>query len=262
MMQMDGEKMLKGKKILVMGVANQRSIAWAIAKACADAGAELAFSYQNERFKGKVEKLVEEEMPGSLLVPCDVTEDGEIEGLATTLKEKWGVLHGVVHSLAYAKTEELEGMFVNTSREGFLLAQNISAYSLTAVSNRLYPLMNEGGSIITLTFQGSERVIPNYNVMGVAKASLEASVRYLASDLGSNGIRVNAVSAGPIRTLSAKGVKDFNRLLEGVEEKTPLRRLAGAEEVAQTALFLISDLSSAVTGTILYADCGYNIMGV
>ncbi len=262
MMQMDGEKMLKGKKILVMGVANQRSIAWAIAKACAAEGAELAFSYQNERFKGKVEKLVEEEMPGSLLVPCDVSEDGEIESLAAALKEKWGILHGLVHSLAYAKTEELDGMFVDTSREGFLLAQSISAYSLTAVSNRLYPLMKEGGSIITLTFQGSERVVPNYNVMGVAKASLEASVRYLASDLGQMGIRVNAVSAGPIRTLSAKGVKDFNRLLEGVEEKTPLRRLAGADEVAGTAVFLLSGLSSAVTGTILYADCGYNIMGI
>jgi len=261
-MQMDVEKMLKGKKILVMGVANQRSIAWAIAKACAAAGAELAFSYQNQRFKGKVEKLVEEEMSGSLLVPCDVSEDGEIESLAATLKEKWGILHGVIHSLAYAKTEELDGMFVDTSREGFLLAQNISAYSLTAVSNRLYPLMKEGGSIITLTFQGSERVVPNYNVMGVAKASLEASVRYLASDLGQMGIRVNAVSAGPIRTLSAKGVKDFNRLLEGVEEKTPLRRLAGADEVAGTAIFLLSGLSSAVTGTVLYADCGYSIMGV
>jgi len=261
-MRMDVEKMLKGKKILVMGVANQRSIAWAIAKACAEAGAELAFSYQNQRFKGKVEKLVEEEMPGSLLVPCDVSEDGEIEGLAATLKEKWGTLHGVIHSLAYAKTEELDGMFVDTSREGFLLAQNISAYSLTAVSNRLYPLMKEGGSIITLTFQGSERVVPNYNVMGVAKASLEASVRYLASDLGQMGIRVNAISAGPIRTLSAKGVKDFNRLLEGVEEKTPMRRLAGADEVAGTAIFLLSGLSSAVTGTVLYADCGYNIMGI
>ncbi len=260
-MLMDNENMLSGKKILIMGVANQRSIAWAIAKAYASAGAELAFSYQNERFKGKVEKLVESEMPGSLLVPCDVTDDGDIENLASILQNKWGTLHGIVHSMAYAKKEELEGMFVNTSREGFLLAQNISAYSLTAVSKLLYPLMKEGGSIITLTFQGSERVVPNYNVMGVAKASLESSVRYLASDLGSMGIRVNAVSAGPIRTLSAKGVKDFNRLLEGVEEKTPLRRLAGAEEVADTALFLASDLSSALTGTILYADCGYHIMG-
>ncbi len=260
-MLMDNKNMLSGKKILIMGVANQRSIAWAIAKAYASAGAELAFSYQNGRFKGKVEKLVESEMPGSLLVPCDVTDDGDIENLASILQNKWGTLHGIVHSMAYAKKEELEGMFVNTSREGFLLAQNISAYSLTAVSKLLYPLMKEGGSIITLTFQGSERVVPNYNVMGVAKASLEASVRYLASDLGSMGIRVNAVSAGPIRTLSAKGVKNFNRLLEGVEEKTPLRRLAGVEEVADTALFLASDLSSALTGTILYADCGYHIMG-
>lgn len=260
-MKMNVDKMLSGKKFLIMGVANQRSIAWAIAKAFASAGAELAFSYQNERFKGKVEKLVEEEMPGSLLLPCDVTEDSAIDALASKLKEKWGILHGAVHSLAYAKKEELDGQYVNTSREGFLLAQNISAYSLTAVTSRLYPLMPKGGSIITLTFQGSERVVPNYNVMGVAKASLEASVRYLAADLGSMGIRVNAVSAGPIRTLSAKGVKDFNRLLEGVEDKTPLRRLADADEVAGTALFLASELSSAVTGTILYADCGYNIMG-
>lgn len=260
-MKMNVDQMLSGKKFLIMGVANQRSIAWAIAKTFASAGAELAFSYQNERFKGKVEKLVEEEMPGSLLLPCDVTEDSAIDTLASNLKEKWGILHGVVHSLAYAKKEELDGKYVNTSREGFLLAQNISAYSLTAVTKRLYPLMKKGGSIITLTFQGSERVVPNYNVMGVAKASLEASVRYLAADLGSMGIRVNAVSAGPIRTLSAKGVKDFNRLLEGVEEKTPLRRLADADEVAGTALFLASELSSSVTGTILYADCGYNIMG-
>ncbi len=261
LMQMNLEKMLAGKKILIMGVANQRSIAWAIAKAYASAGADLAFSYQNERFKGKVERLVENEIPGSLLIPCDVAEDGDLENLSAVLQDQWGVLHGIVHSLAYARKEELDGMFVNTSREGFLLAQNISAYSLTAVSKRLYPLMKKGGSIITLTFQGSERVVPNYNVMGVAKAALEASVRYLASDLGSMGIRVNAVSAGPIRTISAKGVKDFNRLLEGVEEKTPLRRLAGANEVADTALFLASDLSSAVTGTVLFADCGYHIMG-
>lgn len=259
---MAAENLLTGKKILIMGVANQRSIAWAIAKHFSAAGAELAFSYQNERFKGKVEKLVESEMPGSLMVPCDVSEDSQMEQMTATLQQKWGLLHGVVHSLAFAKREELEGLFVHTSREGFLMAHNISAYSLTAVSRHLYPLMTEGGSIITLTFQGSERVVPNYNVMGVAKASLEASVRYLASDLGLIGIRVNAVSAGPIRTVSAKGVKDFNRLVEGVKEKTPLRRLADAGEVADAALFLASDLSRAVTGTVLYADCGYHIMGI
>jgi len=256
-----GKGLLAGKKILIMGVANQRSIAWAIAKEYSAAGAELAFSYQNERFKDKVEKLVEKEMPGSILLPCDVSSDEEIENMAAMLREKWGVLHGVVHSLAHAKREELDGKYVHTSREGFLMAHEVSAYSLPAVAEKLHPLMSEGGSIVTLTFQGSERVIPNYNVMGVAKASLEASVRYLASDLGAEGIRVNAVSAGPIRTLSAKGVKNFNGLLDGMEERTPLKRLPGADEVAKAALFLSSDLASAVTGEVLYADGGFNIMG-
>ena len=252
---------LSGKKIVVMGVANKRSIAWAIARTFHKAGAELAFTYQNERFKDKVEKLVGKEMPGSLLLPCDVSEDTELDNLAAELKSRWGSIHGVVHSLAYAKKEELDGLFADTSREGFLLAQNVSAYSLVAVTQRLYPLMEEGGTIITLTFQGSQRVVPNYNVMGVAKASLEASVRYLASDLGPQGIRVNAISAGPIKTLSAKGVRDFNRLLDGIEEKTPLRRLATAEDVADAALYLAADMSKAVTGTIHYVDCGYHIMG-
>ncbi len=253
--------MLSGKKIVVMGVANKRSIAWAIARAFHGAGAELIFTYQNGRFKDKVEKLVEEDMPGSLLLPCDVSEDAELDNLAAELKSRCGRVHGVVHSIAYAKKEELDGLFADTSRDGFLLAHNVSAYSLVAVTQRLYPVMDEGGSIITLTFQGSQRVVPNYNVMGVAKASLEASVRYLAADLGPYGIRVNAISAGPIKTLSAKGVKNFNRLLDGIEEKTPLRRLATAEDVAETALYLAADMSSAVTGTIHYVDCGYHIMG-
>ncbi len=258
---MNTEKLLEGKKILIMGVANQRSIAWAIAKAYAAAGAELAFTYQDDRFRDKVARLVEKEMPGSLLLPCDVSKDSDIEAVVRSLQEEWGVLHGAVHSLAYAKKEELEGMFAHTSRDGFLMAHEISAYSLVAASKYLYPLMSEGGSILTLTFQGSERVVTNYNVMGVAKASLEASVRYLASDLGPLGIRVNAVSAGPIKTLSAKGVKDFNRLLTGVEERTPLRRLADADDVACTAVFLASDLSCAVTGSVIHTDCGYHIMG-
>ncbi len=253
-------KMLRGKNIVVMGVANKRSIAWAIAKALSTAGAKLAFTYQDERFKDKVKRLVDKEMPGSLLLPCNVAEDGELDNLAARLKDEWGVVHSLVHSLAYAKKEELDGLYADTSREGFLLAHNISAYSLVAAAQRLYPLMSEGGTIITLTFQGSQRVVPNYNVMGVAKASLEASVRYLASDLGPQKIRVNAISAGPIKTLSAKGVKDFNRLLEGVAERTPLRSLATADDVAATALFLASDLSRAITGTVLYADCGYHIM--
>ncbi len=253
-------KMLQGKNIVVMGVANKRSIAWAIAQALNNAGANLAFTYQDERFKGKVERLVNENMPGALMAPCNVAEDAELDDLAKRLKQEWGTLHGVVHSLAYAKKEELDGLFVDTSREGFHLAHDISSYSLTAAARRLYPLMSEGGSIITLTFQGSERVVPNYNIMGVAKASLEASVRYLAADLGPHEIRVNAISAGPIKTLSAKGVKDFNRLLDGVEERTPLRRLATADDVAAAALFLAADMSRAITGTVIYADCGYHIM--
>lgn len=252
---------LKGKNILIMGVANRRSIAWAIARAAHDAGANLAFSYQDERFKDKVGKLVEREMPGSLLLPCNVALDQEIENMADLLKNKWGKLNGIVHSLAYARKEELAGLYAETSREGFLLAHNISSYSLTAVANKLYPLMSEGGSIITLTFQGSQRVVPNYNVMGVAKASLEASVRYLASDLGAKGIRVNAVSAGPIRTVSAKGVKDFSSFLKEVEEKSPLGKLVSADEVAGVTLFLLGEQSTAVTGTVIYADCGYHIMG-
>lgn len=259
---MERSALLEAKNVLIMGVANQRSIAWAIAKVMHSAGAKLAFTYQNERLKDKVAKLVEAEVPGSLILPCDVSADDQIENLAAELKKEWGVLHGVVHSLAFAKHEELSGMYANTSREGFLLAQNISAYSLVAVARNLYPLMSDGGSMITLTYNGSQRVVPNYNVMGVAKASLEASVRYLASDLGPFGIRVNAISAGPIRTISAKGVKDFNRLLEGVEEKTPLRRLASAEDVAGAALFLASDLSNAVTGTIIYVDSGQHMMSV
>lgn len=254
--------LLEGKKILIMGVANRRSIAWAIAQSFFSAGAKLAFSFQGERFRDKVAGLVADEMGDPFLLPCDVADDTEIDRLAEILKNEWGMLHGIVHSLAFAKTEELDGLFVNTSREGYHLAHDISAYSLAAVTRRLYPLMTAGGSIITLTFQGSQRVVPNYNVMGVAKASLEATVRYLASDLGPLGIRVNAVSAGPIRTVSAKGVRDFNRLLNGMEDKTPLRRLASAADVAGTALFLASDLSAAVTGDVLYADCGYHIMGV
>ncbi|MBW6462646.1 MAG: enoyl-ACP reductase [Bacillota bacterium] len=256
------EQLLEGKNVLVMGVANKRSIAWAIAVSLKKAGANLAFTYQSERFKDKVGKMAEDLEPGAPLIQCDVGNDAEIDELAKFLGNNWTRLDGLVHSLAFAKKEELTGMFVHTSREGFLLAQEISAYSLVAVTKRLYPMFSEGGSIITLTFMGSQRVVTNYNVMGVAKASLEASVRYLANDLGPLGIRVNAVSAGPIRTVSAKGVSDFNRMLDGMEQKNPLRRLVPAEEVAGSALFLLSDLSTAVTGNVIFADGGYHIMGV
>jgi len=253
--------LLSGKNIVVMGVANDRSIAWAIARSLRGQGANLAFTYESERVEERVRRLTET-MPGSLVLPCNVANDEDIDRLADALRESFGVLHGVVHSIAFAKTEELEGMYVNTSRAGFALAHDISVYSLTAVAQKLYPLMTEGGSIMTMTYLGAERAMPNYNVMGVAKAALEASVRYLAADLGPYNIRVNAISAGPIRTLAAKGIKDFNSILRQVEEKAPLRRTTDAEEVGDTAMFLMSHLSRGITGEVIYVDNGYHIVGV
>lgn len=258
-MKMSG--MLTGKNILVMGVANERSIAWAIAKALSEQGARLAFTYESERVEERVRKLADT-IPDSLVLPCNVTVDGEIDALTQALREQFGVLHGYVHSIAFAKGEELEGQFVNTSRDGYALAQDISVYSLVAVAQRVYPLMTEGGSIVTMTYLGAERAIRNYNVMGVAKAALEASVRYLANDLGPHNIRVNAISAGPIRTLAAKGIKDFNSILKLVEERAPLRRATEAAEVGDTAMFLISQLSRGITGETIYVDSGYNIVGI
>lgn len=252
--------LLSGKNIVVMGVANDRSIAWAIAQSLAAQGARLAFTYESDRVEGRVRKLADT-IPGSLLVPCNVTVDEDIDKLAETLSAEFGVLHGLVHSIAFAKAEDLSGEFVDTSREGFALAHDISAYSLVAVSQRLSKLMTEGGSIMTMTYMGSERVMRNYNVMGVAKAALEASVRYLANDLGPRNIRVNAVSAGPIRTLAAKGISDFNSILKQVEEKAPLRRTTDTAEVGDTAMFLISHLSRGITGEVIYVDGGYNIVG-
>ncbi|QYR24351.1 enoyl-ACP reductase FabI [Paenibacillus sp. sptzw28] len=253
--------LLTGKNVLVMGVANDRSIAWAIAQSLAAQGARLAFTYESDRVEERVRKLADT-IPGSVILPCNVTVDEEIESLAAQLKEHFGVLHGLVHSIAFAKTDELEGMFVDTSRAGFTLAHDISAYSLTAVAQRVYPLMTEGGSIMTMTYLGAERALRNYNVMGVAKAALEASVRYLATDLGQFNVRVNAISAGPIRTLAAKGIKDFNSILRQVEEKAPLRRTTEAAEVGDTAMFLMSHLSRGITGEVIYVDNGYNIVGV
>ncbi|WP_435923919.1 enoyl-ACP reductase FabI [Paenibacillus sp. DYY-L-2] len=252
--------LLAGKNIIVMGVANDRSIAWAIAQSLAAQGARLAFTYESERVEGRVRKLAET-IPNSLLVPCNVTVDEEIDKLADTLRSEFGVLHGLVHSIAFAKAEDLAGEFLDTSREGFALAHDISAYSLVAVSQRLAPLMTEGGSIMTMTYMGSERVMRNYNVMGVAKAALESSVRYLANDLGPKNIRVNAISAGPIRTLAAKGISDFNSILKQVEEKAPLRRTTETAEVGDTAMFLLSHLSRGITGEVIYVDGGYNIVG-
>ncbi|MNN26169.1 Enoyl-[acyl-carrier-protein] reductase [NADH] FabI [compost metagenome] len=253
-------ELLAGKNIIVMGVANDRSIAWAIAQSLAEQGARLAFTYESERVEGRVRKLAET-IPNSITLPCNVTVDEEIDKLADTLKNEFGVLHGIVHSIAFAKAEDLAGDFVATSREGFALANDISVYSLVAVSQRLAPLMTEGGSIMTMTYMGAERVMRNYNVMGVAKAALESSVRYLANDLGPKAIRVNAISAGPIRTLAAKGISDFNSILKQVEEKAPLRKTTETAEVGDTAMFLLSHLSRGITGEVIYVDGGYNIVG-
>ena len=252
--------LLKDKTILVMGVANKWSIAWAIAEACHRAGARLAFTYQGERSLESLKKLTDD-IPEAVLIPCDVTKDAEIEEAFNLLKEQFGVLHGVVHSIAHAKKEELDGLYLNTSREGYGMAQDISAYSLVAVTRFARPLMAEGGSIVTLTYLGGERVVKNYNVMGVAKAALDASVRYLAADLGRENIRVNAISAGPIKTLAAKGVKDFTTMLKEFEQKSPMGRLVETEEVANTAVFLCSNMSSGITGEVIHVDCGYCILG-
>ncbi|QQE75671.1 enoyl-ACP reductase FabI [Brevibacillus composti] len=253
--------LLEGKNIVIMGVANHRSIAWGIAQSLSKAGANLIFTYQGERLRDNVAKLTEELERESLLINCDVTKDEEVEAAFAEIKEKVGVIHGLAHCIAFAKTEELEGEFVNTSRDGYALAQDISAYSLVAVARAARPLMTEGASIVTMTYLGGERVVPNYNVMGVAKAALDASVRYLASDLGKENIRVNAISAGPIRTLAAKGIRNFNSVLKEIEERAPLRRTIDQSEVGDTALFLMSHLSRGITGEIIHVDAGYSIMG-
>ncbi len=253
-------KLLENKNILIMGVANKWSIAWGIAQSCLKAGANLIFTYQGERLGDSVRQLTAD-IPNVSLYPCDVTVDEDIAGLFDQIGQKYGVLHGIVHSIAFAKREELEGHYYDTSREGYLLAQNISAYSLAAVAKYARPLMTEGGSIVTLTYLGGERVVPNYNVMGVAKAALEASVRYLAMDLGPENIRVNSVSSGPIKTASAKGIKDFNTFLKTFEERAPLRKLTSQEEVGDTAVFLLSDLSRGITGENIHVDSGYHILG-
>lgn len=252
---------LKGKNIVVMGVANKRSIAWGIARSLHEAGAKLIFTYAGERFEKPVQELVDTlEGQEALLLPCDVTSDEDIAKCFASIKEQVGVIHGVAHCIAFANKEELQGEYMNTTRDGFLLAHNISSYSLTAVVKEAHPLMTEGGSIVTLTYLGGERVVTHYNVMGVAKASLEASVKYLANDLGVKGIRVNSISAGPIRTLSAKGISDFNLILKEIEESAPLRRATTQEEVGDTALFLFSDLSRGITGENLHVDSGFHIL--
>lgn len=252
--------LLKGRVAVILGLANKWSIAYAIASAFHREGAELMLSYLSEREKKQVESFATEWNVASIF-PCDVTKDEDLENLGAQVRGINRPIHSVVHSLAFAKHEELGNPFVETSREGFLLAQNVSAFSLVGVARALSPLMTEGGSITTLTYIGSTRVVPNYNVMGVAKASLEASVRYLASDLGSKNIRVNAISAGPIKTVSARGVKDFSSILEVVQQRSPLRRNTDPNEVGDAAVFLASDLGRGVTGNILFVDSGMSVMG-
>lgn len=254
--------LLNNKKGIIFGVANERSIAWAIAQALHKEGAELAFTYVGEALKERVMPLAQG-IGSKLILPCDVAKDNEIDAVFNKVKEAWGGLDILVHSVAFANKDELKGMYADTSREGFRLAMDVSAYSLVALAKRAYPLMDgRSGSIVTLTYYGSEKVIPNYNVMGVAKAALEASVKYLAADLGQKGIRVNAISAGPVKTLAAMGIAGFRDILGIVEQKAPLKRNITTEDVANTALYLLSGLSSGVTGEIIYVDAGYNIVGM
>lgn len=252
--------MLEGRTAVVFGVANRRSIAWAIAQSLQQAGARLAITYQNERLAAEASDLVQS-LPNAEGFQCDVSHDAEVERLFAQLKERYGKIDVLVHSIAFAPADELKRPFVQTSREGFRIAHDVSVYSLIALARGAAPLMTEGGSIITMTYYGAEKVVPNYNVMGVAKAALEATVRYLAYDLGKQKVRVNAISAGPIKTLAARGISGFGDMLKGHVERAPLGRNVEAAEVGKTALFLASDLSTGVTGETLYVDCGYNIMG-
>ncbi len=256
-----GKGLMAGKRGLIMGVANKRSIAYGIAKAVSDAGGEIALSYQGEVLKRRVEPLAEE-LGCEVLVECDVTDDAAIDKTFDVLRQKWGKIDFIVHAIGFSNKEELEGRYVNTSAENFALTMNISVYSFTAIARRAEALMSDGGSLLTLTYNGSQKVIPNYNVMGVAKAALEASVRYLAADLGPSSIRVNSISAGAIKTLAAAGIADFRTMLNYQEATAPLRRNVSAGEVGNAALYLLSDLSSGVTGELHYVDGGYNIMGM
>ncbi|HEV2960783.1 MAG TPA: enoyl-ACP reductase [Candidatus Angelobacter sp.] len=251
---------MQGRNAVVFGVANKRSIAWAIAQRLSEAGARLAITYQNERLKQEAHELITA-LPGAEAFQCDVSHDCEIEKLYRELKERYERIDTIVHSIAFAPSEEMKGDFLDTSREGFRIAHDVSVYSLIAVSRAAAPLMTNGGSIITLTYFGAEKVMPSYNVMGVAKAALEATVRYLAYGLGPRNIRVNAISAGPIKTLAARGVAGFSQMHKAHAERSPMKRNVDVKEVGDAGLFLASDLSTAITGETLYVDCGYNIMG-
>ncbi len=254
---------LDGKRALIVGLASNRSIAWGIAQAMQREGAELAFTYQNEKLKPRVEKMADE-CGSKLTFPCDVSSDDEIANVFTSLKDSWDSLDIIIHSVAFAPREELEGEYIDsTTREGFRMAHEISSYSFTALAKAGRPMMQgRNGALLTLSYLGAERVLPNYNVMGLAKASLEANVRYMAANLGPEGIRVNGISAGPIRTLAAAGIKNFKRMLDYNEQNTPLRRNVTIEEVGNVAAFMCSDLASGITGEITYVDAGYSITGM
>ena len=253
--------LLKDKKCLIFGVANNRSIAYGIASCFKEQGARLAFSYAGEAIHKRVEPI-SEELGGEFIFPCDVTSDEDIAAAAALVKEKWGSVDVLVHSVAFANREDLTKRFIETSRSGIATALNISAYSLTALCHAFEPMLNPGASVLTMTYYGAQKIITNYNVMGVAKAALEASVRYLSVDLGAKGVRINAISAGPIKTLASSGISDFKLIFNHIEEHAPLRRNVTTEDVGKAAVFLASDLGSAVTGEVMFVDCGYNNMGI
>jgi enoyl-[acyl-carrier protein] reductase I len=255
-------KPLEGKVGVIFGVASKRSIAWAIAQAWHEAGAKLIFNYQVDRLKANVEDLASSLGGETLVAPCDVSKDEEIDSFFNFVKEKTGKVDLLLHSIAFAPKESLEGTFVSTTREAFLTAHDVSAYSLVALSRAVEPLMTNGGSIMTMTYYGAEKVIPNYNVMGVAKASLEACVRYLAWDLGEKKIRVNAISAGPMNTLAARGIAGFTKMLDHCKSRAPLKRNVEPSELGATGLFLATDGSASITGQTIYVDCGYSVIGM
>ena len=255
------EGLMRGKRGLIMGVANDRSIAWGVAQVLDEAGAELAFTYQGDVFKKRVAPLVEPLKPAAL-IDCDVSDQASIDAAFAQLGKMWDQLDFVVHAIGFSDKEQLKGRYVDTTPDNFRMTLDISCYSFTAVAQRAEKMMKNGGTLLTLTYYGSEKVMPHYNVMGVAKAALEASVRYMAEDLGKRGIRVNAISAGPIKTLAASGIGDFRYILKWNELNAPLRRTVTIEEVGHAALYMVSDLGRAVTGEVLHVDCGYHIVGM
>ena len=254
-------QLMAGKRGLIMGLANDKSIAWGIARACADAGAELAFSYQGEALKKRVDPLAGQ-LGSDIVLPCDVSDEASVDSLFSALKDRWDSLDFVVHAIGFSDKNELRGRYVDTSKDNFAMTMDISVYSFTSVMQRAEKMMKNGGSAVTLTYYGAERIMPHYNVMGVAKAALEASVRYLAEDLGKDGIRVNAISAGPIKTLAASGIGDFRYIMKWNEYNSPLRRNVTIEDVGKSALYLLSELGSGVTGETHHVDAGYHVVGM